>query len=156
MTEHPAFLPPHTPAASQPAAPYVPTPDEAELLHCSREWMRIALEEKDETQLRRLMAPEFTLQVWDATRSAQNLDTWMHALQHRLSDIEFEYTSSTAQVFGDIGVLYSAFWWKGAMDGQPFTDCGFMADVWSRRSGAWQVVARRSASLQQIRQLPQT
>jgi hypothetical protein len=59
-------------------------------------------------------------------------------------------------VFGDIGIVYSAFWWKGTMDGQPFTDAGFMADVWSRLSGSWQVVARRSAPQQQVRQLQTT
>jgi len=153
LTEHAAFLPPHTPAASQPLSPYLPTPDEAELLHYSLEWMRIALEEKDEQRLRSLMAPEFTLQVWDASRLAQNLDTWMHTLLHCLTDVEFKYTSSSARVFGDIGVVYSAFWWRGTMSGQPFTDSGFMADVWSRQSGSWQVVSRRSAPRQQIQQL---
>ena len=77
----------------------------------------------------------------------------MHTLLHRLADVEFKYTSLSAQVFGDIGVVYSAFVWKGTMDGQRFTDSGFLADVWSRQSGSWQVVARRSAPQQQIQQL---
>lgn len=154
MAEHPPPLPPRTPAASQPPSASVPTPDEAELLRLSAEWMRIALEERDEQRLRSLMAPEYTLQVWDATRSPQNLDTWMHTLLHRLTDVEFKYTSLSAQVFGDIGIVFSAFGWQGAMDGQRFTDSGFMTDVWSRHSGSWRVVARRSAPQQQIQQLP--
>lgn len=142
-----------TPAAIQPQAAYEPTVEESELIHFSREWMRLALIEKDEPRLRTIMAPNFTLQIWDASRSAQDLDMWMHTLLHRLSDIQFEYTSLSASVFGDIGLVYSTFWWRGMMDEQPFTDAGFMADVWSRSSGSWRVGSRRSAPQQQIRQL---
>ena len=46
----------------------------------------------------------------------------------RLDDLDFEYTSLSASVFGDIGVVYSAFRWKGAMDGQAFSDSGFIPD----------------------------
>ena len=94
--------------------------------------MKIALVEKDEQRLRSLMAPEFTLQIWDASRAAQDLDSWMHVLLHRLADIELKYTSLNAQVFGSKGVVYSTFWRTGTMDGQPFVDCGSMADTWSR------------------------
>lgn len=156
MAEHPSHLPPRTPAATQPASTYQPTPDEAELIRLSHEWMHVALIERDERRLRSLMAPEYTLQVWDASRAVQDLDTWMHTLLQRLAAIEFTYTSLSARVFGDIGVVYSAFWWKGTMDGQPFMDSGFMADVWSRQSGSWQVVARRSAPQQQIQRLQTT
>ena len=156
MSEHPSLVPPRTPAAAQPASTYRPTPDEAALIRLSQEWMHVALVEKDERRLRSLMAPEFTLQIWDASLAAQDLDTWMHTLLQRLAAVELKYTSLSARVFGDIGVVYSAFWWKGTMDGQPFTDTGFMADVWSRLSGSWQVVARRSAPQQQILQLQTT
>jgi hypothetical protein len=153
MPDHPSHLPPRTPAAVQPPATYRPTPDEAELIRLSQEWMEIALIEKDEQRLRRLMAAEFTLQIWDASRAAQGLDSWMHVLLHRLADIELKYTSLSAQVFGSIGVVYSTFWWTGTMDGQPFADSGFMADIWSRESGSWRVVARRSAPQQQVLRL---
>lgn len=153
MPDHPLHLPPRTPAAAQPPEIYRPTPDEAELIRLSREWMEIALVEKDEQQLRGLMAPEFTLQIWDASRAAQGLNSWMQVLLHRLADVELEYTSLSAQVFGSIGVVYSTFWWTGMMDGQPFADSGFITDIWSRESGSWRVVARRSAPQQQIQRL---
>jgi len=153
MSEHPSPASPRTPAATQPSANYQPTPDEAELIRLSQEWMHAAVVAKDEKRLRTLMAPEFTLQVWDASRAPHDLESGMHTLLHRLDAVELKYTSLTARVFGDIGVVYSAFWWKGTMDGQPFTDAGFMADVWSRQSGSWQVVARRSAPQEQVRKL---
>jgi len=156
MSEHPSPVLPRTPAATQPTSTYQPTPDEAELIRLSQEWMHVGLVEKDEQRLRSLMAPEFTLQIWDASRAPQDLDTWMHTLLQRLAAVELKYTSLSARVFGDVGIVYSAFWWKGTMDGQAFADSGFMADVWSRRSGSWQVLARRSAPQQQIQQLQRT
>ena len=153
MSDHPSHLPPRTPAAAQPPATYQPTPDEAELIRLSQEWMKIAVVEKDERRLRRLMAPEFTLQIWDASQAALDLDSWMHVLLHRLADVELKYTSLSAQVFGSMGVVYSTFCWKGTMDGQPFADSGLMADIWSRESGPWRVVARRSAPQQQVQRL---
>ena len=36
------------------------------------------------------------------------------------------------------------------MNGKPFTDGGLMADVWGKKLGQWQVLARRSAPQQQI------
>jgi len=155
MSDHSLHVSPHTPAAAQPPATYRPTPDEAELIRLSQEWMELAVK-KDEQRLRRLMAPEFTLQIWDASLAAQDLDSWMHALLHRLADVELEYTSLSARVFGSMGVVYSTFWWKGTMDGQPFADSGLMADVWSRESGSWRVVGRRSAPQQQLKRIQAT
>ena len=144
---------PRTPAANQTEVLYEPSSEEAELIQLSREWMHVALIEKAEPRLRELMAPEFTLQIWDASRAAQSLESWLHMLTNRLTDLQFEYTSISARVFGDVGIVYSTFSWSGAMDGTAFSDAGFMADFWSRRTDRWQVVARRSAPQQQIRQL---
>jgi len=92
----------------------------------------------------RLMAAEFTLQIWDASRAPQPLALWLDTLKNRLNKIEFKYSGLNARVFGDVAVVYSRFWWKGTLDDKPFTDSGFLADVWVKRNGKWQVVARRS------------
>lgn len=144
---------PLTPAASQPKQIYQPTPEEKELVDLSRVWMNVALHEKDEKRLREIMAPEFTLQTWDAARAPQPLEGWLQTRKTRLDKIEFEYSGLNARVFGDVGVVYSRFWWKGTIDGKPFVDSGFLADVWMKKSGKWQVVARRSAPQQQIREV---
>src|SRR5574341_717100 len=122
-----------TPAASQPQQTYQPSPEESELIRLSQEWMDAALFRRDEERLRQIMAPEFTLQIWDASRAAQSLEVWMDTLKRRLGQIQFEYSGLNARVFGDVGVVYSRFWWTGTMDGVPFTDAGFMADVWVKR-----------------------
>ena len=140
----------NTPAASQPAFDYQPTPDEKELLRLSQVWMDIALRDKDEKRLREMMDPQFTLQVWDATRAPQPLEMWLKTLRSSLEKIEFEYGGLNARVFGDVGVVYSRFWWKGTMNGKPFNDGGLMTDVWVRSGGKWRVLARRSAGHQQL------
>ncbi|MGH9555327.1 MAG: nuclear transport factor 2 family protein [Terriglobales bacterium] len=140
---------PHTPAASQPTEEYKPTPEEAELIRLSREWMDAAIA-RDWGKLDAIMAPEFTLQAWDATRRPQPRDQWMEALRTRLKDWKIDFTAMSARVFGDFAVVYSRYRWAGALDGQPFEDGGLMVDVWQRRAGRWMVVARRSAGQQQI------
>ena len=144
---------PATPAASQPKSEYRPSPEESELIRLSREWMDVALFRKDEEKLREIMSPNFTLQLWDASRAPQPLEAWLDTLKHRLDQIEFEYAGLNARVFGNVAVVYSRFWWKGTMDGKPFTDSGFMADVWVKNHGQWQVHARRSAPQQQIQEI---
>lgn len=143
---------PATPAASQPKFDYKPSSEESELIRLSQEWMDAALFRKDEKRLRELMSSDFTLQIWDASRAPQPLEAWLDLLKHGLEVIRFEYSALNARVFGDVAVVYSRFWWKGTMNGKPFTDSGFMVDVWVKKQGQWQVLARRSAPQQQIQE----
>lgn len=142
-----------TPAASQAKSEYRPSLEERELTRLSEEWMEEALVRKNEQRLREIMAPEFTLQIWDASRAAQPLDGWMNTLFHRLDGVQFRYAGLNARVFGDAAMVYSRFSWTGIMDGQPFADSGFMVDFWMKRNGKWQVMSRRSAPQQQIQEL---
>ncbi len=143
---------PQTPAAIQTAVDYRPSPVEAELLQLSQDWMA-ALSPLDEKRLREILAPDFTLQIWDATRARQNIESWLDMALNRLAVTSFDYAGLNAQVFGDAALVYSRFSWSGHVDGKPFTDNGFIADFWQRRDGKWRVVCRRSAPVQQIQQL---
>ena len=148
--------PPRTPASSQVRSEYEPTADEAELIRLSRFWMETAVKPRDEAAietLRQIMAPDFTLQVWDARRVAVSLESW---LGNRIGDgSRFSYDSLNAHVIGDIGIVYSRFWWSGSMRGESFFDKGFLLDLWRRSGQSWQVFSRRSAPIEQIAQLRQ-
>lgn len=144
---------PATPAASQPTFDYRPSPEESALIRLSQEWMDAALFRKDDKRLRQIMSPDFTLQIWDASRAPQPLESWMDTLKNRLDVLQFEYSGLNARIFGYVGVVYSRFWWQGTLDGKPFTDAGFLVDVWVNQQDMWQVVARRSAPQQQIQEL---
>lgn len=145
-----------TPAASQPIFESHPSPEERELIRLSHAWMELALVHRDERALRELMSPEFSLQIWDASRSPQPLEAWLGMLHQRLEVAAFEYFGINARVFGHLGVVYSRFRWKGTLDGSPFQDAGFMTDVWIRQHGRWQVLSRRSAGRQQIAALEES
>lgn len=134
-----------TPAASQPAFDYKPTADEAELIRLSQEWMDAALVKPDGKRLEELMAPEYNLQAFDASRAPQPRAAWLALLKNGLKVHDFRYTSINAKVFGDVGIVYSTFRWSGQLRGVEFQDAGVLVDVWQRRKGKWQVVSRRSA-----------
>ena len=143
---------PQTPAAIQTVVDYLPSPVEAELLHLSQQWMD-AIRPLDEKRLREILAPDFTLQIWDATRARQSIESWMHMATNRLKVASFAYSGLNAQVFDDTALVFSRFAWSGHVDGNPFSDHGFMTDFWQKRDGKWRVVARRSAPIQQIQLL---
>jgi hypothetical protein len=142
-----------TPAAAQPKFDYKPSAEEEELIRLSQEWMDAALFHKDEKRLREIMSPDFTLQIWDASRAPQPLESWLDMGKRQLDNIKFKYTNLNARVFGDIAVVYTSFWWSGTINGKDFTDSGFTADVWVKNNGSWQVLSRRSAGQQQIQSL---
>lgn len=143
---------PATPAASQPVFTYNPTPEESELIDLSHKWMDLAAK-KDEKLLREIMAEDFTLQIWDASRAPQPLEKWMDTLKNHLQIASLEFTAMSASRFGDVGVVYARYKWSGSMNDKPFNDSGFLADVWVRKNGRWKVVSRRSAPQQQIREV---
>ncbi len=148
--------PGQTPAISQPAFDYKPTAEEAELIRLSREWMDVALFKDDEKRLEELMAPEFSLQAFDVSRAPQPRAAWLATRKTALKVHDFAYTSINARVYGDVGIVYSAFRWSGQMRGVEFQDSGVMVDIWQRRNGKWQVVSRRSAGQSLLGKLTQS
>jgi hypothetical protein len=100
---------PSTPAASQAKTVYNPTAEESELIRLSQEWMDEALNKKNEKRLREIMDPEFTLQIWDASRAAQPFAKWLDTLKNRLAKVEFNYSGLNVNVFGNTAVVFSRF-----------------------------------------------
>ena len=143
---------PQSPAAIQTAQDYAPTPDEATLLQRTHEW-RAAVTPFDEPRLRDILAPDFTLQIWDGSRARQNIDSWLDMAKNHLTITAFDQTGVNAQIFGDAALVFSRFSWSGRIDGRAFSDRGFITDFWQRRKDNWRVVSRRSAPMQQIQQL---
>ena len=143
---------PQSPAAIQATQAYIPTAEEAVLLQRTEDW-RAAVTPFDEARLRDILAPDFTLQIWDATRARQSIESWMHMATNRLKVASFAYSGLNAQVFDDTALVFSRFAWSGHVDGNPFSDHGFITDFWKKRDGKWRVVARRSAPIQQIQLL---
>ena len=113
----------------------------AELEKLSTQWMDSMLR-KDKARLEELMAPEFVLHTAHPTYPETPRGMWLDNLFNHLEIDRWEQTDIAANIYGDIGVITSAYRWSGSMHGQPFDAKGHCTDVWKRYDRQWRVVSR--------------
>ena len=120
------------------------TTDEQELVDLQVAWMD-ALHRQDRPALEAILAPEFTL---TSARTDQISDraAWLGLLD-RVKNESFEYSDFRIDVFGDAAVVRSRLTQVARVDDQPWNATFMLTDVWIRREGRWQVVARHSSNL---------
>jgi ketosteroid isomerase-like protein len=121
--------------------------DEAQLVDLSKSWST-AMNDRDRAKLEELMAPEFVLHKWDNTRDIARA-RWFEFFINHFKITEFEQTTITARVYGDVGVVTSKFpIMRTTFDDKPMGELhGYFTDVWRRANGQWQVVSRTSADI---------
>ena len=119
------------------------TTDEQELIDLQVAWMD-AWRREDREALEAILAPEFTL---TSARTDQIADraAWF-AMLDRVKNESFEYTDFRIGVFGDAAVVKSRLTQVARVDDQPWDATFMLTDVWIRRQGRWQVVARHSST----------
>ena len=137
---------PPPPTAAPSKVGYHPSPAEAELIHCSSDWMEAMLRH-DRVRLEALMAPEYVLHAWDGPVPDTHRAAWLDSLFNHLKIDVWEQTAVSARLYGEVGVVTSKFGWAGAFHGKTFDAKGFLTDVWLRRDSRWQVVSRTSGPL---------
>ena len=117
--------------------------DEQELIELQHEWMD-AWRRQDLPRLEAILAPEFTL---TSARTDQLVDraTWLGMLGEVRNE-SFEYTNFRVNVFGDAAVVKSRMRQVASVAGKPWNETFMLTDVWIRRDGRWQVVARHSST----------
>lgn len=95
----------------------------------------------------RLLAPEFRLRSV-ATDAIVDRDEWLHqARSGRITGTAFEYDEMDVQVMGDTAVTMSRTSQQASIAGQDWSATLHITDVWVRRDGEWQVVARHASRL---------
>ena len=114
---------------------------EETLIELQNDWME-AWQRDDRVRLEELLAPEFTL---TSARSDQIVDraAWLGLLDHVKAE-SFTY-SVLVHVFGGAAVVKSRLSQVATVAGQPWNETFMLTDVWIRRDGRWQVVARHSS-----------
>ena len=119
------------------------TDDEQTLIDLQNEWME-AWKRQDRDRLGELLAPEFTL---TSARSDQLVDRdgWLRLLD-QVRNESFEYSDFLVHVFGDAAVVKSRLDQVASVGGEPWNATFMLTDVWIRRDGRWQVVARHSST----------
>ena len=117
--------------------------DERTLIDLQNEWMA-AWQRLDYDRLEQILAPEFTL---TSARSDQLVDRseWLRLLD-LVRNESFEYTDFVVQVFDDAAVVKSRLSQVARVGDQPWNETFMITDVWIRRNGRWQVVARHSST----------
>ena len=117
--------------------------DEQTLIDLQVAWMD-AWQREDREALEAILAPEFTL---TSARTHQIVDRagWLGLLD-RVKNESFEYTDFRIDVFGDAAVVRSRMSQVAMVDDQPWNATFMLTDVWIRRAGRWQVVARHSST----------
>ena len=116
---------------------------EETLVELQNDWMD-AWRREDRARLEELLAPEFTLTT---ARSDQVVDraAWLRLLD-QVKGESFEYSDFLVLVFGDAAVVKSRLSQVATVAGQPWNETFMLTDVWVRRAGRWQVVARHSST----------
>ncbi len=119
------------------------TSDQQALIDLENEWMS-AWQRQDVARLEEILAPEFAL---TSARTDQLVDrtAWLQMLGQVRND-SFEYFDFRVNVFGDAGVVQSRMSQVATVGGQPWNETFMLTDVWIRRDGRWQVVARHSST----------
>ncbi len=116
----------------------------AHMKRLSVEWMQ-AWKDRDQAKLEEILAEDFVLILSASPDRPVARARW---LEFALGDYvceSFEYKSQSVHELGDIAIVASIYTQKAAVAGQDRSGEFFLTDVWQRRAGRWQVVARYSS-----------
>lgn len=126
----------------------MPTPDEdrEELARLEQEWMS-AMQRRDAARLEELVAPEFAFTAVHIEPDPMSREAWISAALGGYVISSFYYDTMDVVVAGDTGIIHALYSQVAIFNGQNLSARFRLTDVWTRRDGTWQVVARHSSVL---------
>jgi ketosteroid isomerase-like protein len=120
--------------------------DRAELAHLQEEWMA-SMQQRDMDRLEELVAPGFRFTAVHLDQDPMTRAQWMGAAREGYTIVSFAYETMDIDVFGDTAVVHSRYSQVASFEHTSLSNLFRLTDVWSRRDGRWQVVARHSSVL---------
>jgi ketosteroid isomerase-like protein len=118
--------------------------DRQEITALQQAWMQAWID-RDAATCERLLAPEFRLRSV-ATDDVVDRAEWLRQLQSgRVAADGFNHDEMDVAVMGDTAVTMSRITQRAQIDGRDWSATLHVTDVWVRRDGAWQVVARHAS-----------
>ena len=120
--------------------------DGSELRELSEAWMT-AVQERDGDTLERLVAPEFRFMAIHLAPEPMTREQWMTAALTGYEIISFSFLETDVVVHGETGIVHSRYSQIASLDTVDLTNVFRLTDVWARRDGVWQVLARHSSVL---------
>lgn len=116
-----------------------------ELIELQNAWMD-AWRRGDEPRLREIIGDEFTLTSARSDRLMDKSEWLALATGGRVVAESFDYRDFRVQPYGEVAIVKSRMRQKATVDGAPWDAEFMLTDVWIRRDGRWQVVARHSST----------
>ncbi len=113
------------------------------LIDLQHAWMDAWVRD-DRVTLEAILAPEFTLASARTNRLVDRAG-WL-ALLDTVKGESFTYDEVRVDLFGDAAVVHSRSTQSARVGDQRWDGAFVLTDVWIRRDGRWQVVARHSST----------
>jgi ketosteroid isomerase-like protein len=124
------------------------TKTEQKFFDLETKWMN-AWKNKDETTARKIISDDFTLTSGLSTGELTNKETWIEHAFHGFDCKSFSFDSIKVRVYGNTALLN--IWWHqvATINGKDWSGAALLTDVWVKKNGEWQVVARATTPLAQ-------
>lgn len=106
-----------------------------------------AMQGRDAERLEELVAPEFRFTAIHLDPEPMSREQWMGAALGGYTISSFYFDETEVEVAGDTGIVHARYSQIAFYDGRNLSAVFRLTDVWSRREGRWQVVARHSSIL---------
>jgi ketosteroid isomerase-like protein len=117
---------------------------EQELVKKENEWAR-AWQLPDPAALENIIADDFTLisslSKGEVTNKRQYIDSTLKLVRGD----GYSFVRMTVRIYGDTGVINAQFQQNATFAGHDWSGEFLLTDVWVKRNGRWQVVARHAS-----------
>jgi ketosteroid isomerase-like protein len=120
--------------------------DRAELERLEDEWMA-AMQARDMERLDELVADGFRFTAIHLNPEPMSREQWMGAAREGYTIVSYAFERMQVDVFGDTAVIHARYSQMASWDQNNLSNVFRLTDIWARRDGRWQVVARHSSIL---------
>jgi ketosteroid isomerase-like protein len=117
-----------------------------ELRRLEHDWMQ-AHQQRDAERLEALVAEGFRFTAIHLNPEPMSREQWMGAALGGYTITTFAFEEMEVDVFGGTAVVHSRYSQIASYSTVNLSNVFRLTDVWSKHSGAWQVVARHSSVL---------
>jgi ketosteroid isomerase-like protein len=120
--------------------------DRAELERLEDEWMA-SMQARDMDRLDELVAEGFRFTAIHLNPEPMTREQWMGAAREGYTIVSYAFERMEVALFGDTAVIHARYSQMASWDQNNLSNVFRLTDVWARRDGRWQVVARHSSIL---------
>jgi ketosteroid isomerase-like protein len=120
--------------------------DRAELERLEDEWMA-RMQARDMDRLEELVADGFRFTAVHLNPEPMTREQWMGAAREGYTIVSYAFECMDVDVFGDTAVIHARYSQMASWGQNNLSNVFRLTDVWARREGRWQVVARHSSIL---------